>query len=234
MLACIDAEMAQLSTDWQRLLRPIFTQPKHHGLWQALAKEDEQQIFPPPGKRLAAFAACPLSSLSVVILGQDPYHRPGQAEGLSFSVPLGQRIPPSLVNVFKALANDGWAPPGHGHLSAWANQGVLLLNQVLTVRATKANSHARLGWQPLMTEVLQAIQGRPAVAHLLWGAQAQKFAHCVAAEHLLLTAVHPSPLSAHRGFFDCHHFSQANAWLLSKGLSAIDWSAQDSSLMPPQ
>lgn len=162
----------------------------------------------------------------MVILGQDPYHGPGQAEGLSFSVPKGQRIPPSLRNIYKELQRDlGIPPASHGHLAAWARQGVLLLNSVLTVEAGRAGSHAGRGWEAFTDAVIGTIGAldRP-VVFLLWGAYAQRKAPLILSPRaLILTAPHPSPLSAHRGFLGCGHFSAANDFLTAQGASPIDW-----------
>lgn len=226
MPASMAAELAALPADWQALLLPIFNSARHVKLWQALAQEEQQQsVLPPAGKRLNAFALCPLAGLQVVIIGQDPYHGPHQAEGLSFSVSADLPIPPSLRNVYQALVFDGWQPPSSGSLAGWAAQGVLLLNQVLTVRQSQANSHAHLGWQALIAEVIAALQDRPAHAYVLWGAHAQKLAPLIEAKHLLLTGVHPSPLSAYRGFKEQRHFQQLAAWLQAQGLPGVDWSA---------
>ncbi len=187
-------------------------------------------IYPPKAQRLRAMHTLDPHDVKVVILGQDPYHGPGQAEGLSFSVPMGQRIPPSLRNVYKELATDvGFQPPAHGHLAYWAEQGVLLLNAVLTVEQGQANAHQGRGWEIVTDAVIRhlARQEQP-VVFLLWGAYAQKKAALIAAEHgasrhCILRAAHPSPLSAHNGFLGCGHFSKANAFLIEQGLTPIDW-----------
>ncbi len=187
-------------------------------------------IYPPAAQRLRALELLAPSEAKVVILGQDPYHSAGQAEGLAFSVPPRIRIPPSLRNIYKELASDtGFKPPSHGHLAAWAGQGVLLLNAVLTVEAGRPNSHQRRGWETVTDAVIRhlAKQDTP-IAFMLWGANAHKKAGLIAqtdqaARHLILHAAHPSPLSAYNGFFGCQHFSKANAFLKSKGLTPIDW-----------
>lgn len=162
----------------------------------------------------------------VVILGQDPYHGPGQANGLAFSVARGQAIPPSLRNMYREIQSDvGGTPPVHGDLSAWAEQGVLLLNEVLSVAEGKAGSHQGQGWERLTGSVLSALTHRP-VAFLLWGRHARSHAEAIRSlhpGHLILEAPHPSPLSAHRGFFGCGHFSQVNRWLEARGEVAVDW-----------
>lgn len=225
MLASVQAELDGLSLEWQSLLRPILGAPEHAGLWRALAAE-RGPIYPEPGQWLRAFQLCPLARLQVVILGQDPYHGPGQAEGLSFSVPAGVAIPPSLRNILRALVLDEAAhaqPRLHGHLGDWAEQGVLLLNQVWTVRPGQANSHAKLGWQAISSAVLTALATRPAHAYLLWGKAAQALAPFIGEQHLQLHSVHPSPLSAHRGFLLSRPFSQVNQWLLAQGRPGIRW-----------
>ena len=187
-------------------------------------------IYPPPPQRLRAIRTLLPDQVNVVILGQDPYHGPGQAEGLSFSVPVGERIPPSLRNIYKELASDvGFHPPAHGHLAQWAEQGVLLLNAVLTVEQGEANAHQGQGWEVVTDAIIRHLAaGERPIVFLLWGAYAQKKAALIAAEdlaarHLVLRAAHPSPLSAHNGFLGCRHFSQANAFLTRQGRAPIDW-----------
>ena len=196
----------------------------------ATAEEaDGKRIYPPRGARLAALALTPLDAVKVVILGQDPYHGPGQAHGLCFSVQRGVPPPPSLVNIFKELQADlGLPRPTHGDLSSWAQQGVLLLNATLTVEDGLAGSHAGAGWAGVTDAVVAAVAAKPEpCVFLLWGSHAQAKARSVtglaSSPHLILTAPHPSPLSAHRGFLGCRHFSQANAFLAAKGRGAIDW-----------
>lgn len=187
-------------------------------------------MFPPRGQRLRALELTPLDSVKVVILGQDPYHGPGQAHGLSFSVPQGVRQPPSLVNIFKELQSDlGIAPPAHGNLEAWAQQGVLLLNNSLTVESGQAASHAGRGWDAITDAVVAAVAAReePTV-FILWGSHAQAKAARISelregSRHLILRSPHPSPLSSHRGFFGSRPFSKANAFLEEHGRGAIDW-----------
>jgi len=180
------------------------------------------EVFPPRGQELRALELTPFCTVRVVILGQDPYHGPGQAHGLAFSVPAGVKPPPSLRNIFKELA----APPDMSpDLTPWAEQGVLLLNAVLTVQAGQAGSHAGLGWQELTDAVVRALaQGREGLVFLLWGAQARAKAALVdPARHLVLEAAHPSPLSAHRGFLGCGHFTRANEWLTARGQAPVRW-----------
>lgn len=183
---------------------------------------------PRPGRIFAAFDACPLDEVKVVILGQDPYHGPGQANGLCFSVADGQAMPPSLVNIFKEVASDMGRPgemPATGNLERWARQGVLLLNATLTVDEHRAGSHQGQGWERFTDAVVRAINERTeGVVFLLWGSYAIRKGEFIdRSKHLVLTSPHPSPLSAHRGFFGNHHFSQANAWLEAHGRTPIQW-----------
>ena len=184
-------------------------------------------VYPPAADVFNAFKATEFQQVKVVILGQDPYHGAGQAHGLSFSVQAGVAPPPSLVNIYKELADDiaGFQIPAHGCLQHWAEQGVLLLNTVLTVRAGQAHSHAALGWETFTDRVIAMLnQEREGLVFLLWGSHAQKKGAFIdRSRHCVLTAPHPSPLSAYRGFFGCKHFSQANAYLQQQGLAAIDW-----------
>ncbi|WP_427983289.1 uracil-DNA glycosylase [Agarivorans sp.] len=214
---------------WQALFEVEQQQPYYQQLQGRIAAERAagKHIFPPQPQVFAAFEACPLAQVKVVILGQDPYHGEGQAHGLSFSVAKGIKIPPSLRNIYKELASDidGFIIPDHGDLSAWAEQGVLLLNSVLTVEQAKAHSHAKWGWENFTDAVIRAIsQHCEGVVFLLWGAHAQKKGQLVESKkHHLLSSVHPSPLSAHRGFFGCRHFSKTNQLLQAQGKSAINW-----------
>lgn len=183
-------------------------------------------IYPPAAKIFAAFDACPFDKVKVVILGQDPYHGPGQANGLCFSVAPDVAIPRSLVNIFKEIHDDTGAPiPANGDLSRWANQGVLLLNATLTVRAHEAGSHQGHGWEQLTDAAIKALNnGRAGLVFILWGAYAGRKREFIDTDrHLVLSSAHPSPLSASRGFFGNHHFSRANAWLMSHGETPIEW-----------
>jgi len=216
---------------WRAALEPVLSLPESRRLGGFLKAEEAagKQIYPPKGCRLNALALTPLDAVKVVILGQDPYHGPGQAHGLSFSVPRGVRPPPSLVNIFKELSADlGLEMPAHGNLEAWAREGVLLLNNALTVEEGRAGSHQNLGWEAITDAAVAAVAARtePCV-FLLWGSHARKKAERVsglaASRHLVLTAPHPSPLSAHSGFLGCRHFSQANAFLQANGRGAVDW-----------
>lgn len=200
--------------------------------WLGRQEQDGKQVFPPSGSRFRALELTPLDAVKVVILGQDPYHGPGQAHGLSFSVPLGVKMPASLVNIYKELQADLGVPmPSHGNLEHWARQGVLLLNNALTVEAGQAGSHQGKGWDAITDAMVQAVAEReePTV-FLLWGSHAQSKAARIPAlavqtRHLVIRSPHPSPLSAHRGFFGSRPFSRANAFLQERGRGAIDWSA---------
>jgi uracil-DNA glycosylase len=189
-----------------------------------------KSIFPSADRIFAALDATPPDRVRVVVLGQDPYHGPGQAHGLSFSVPRGVPIPPSLRNIYRALDQDlGIAPAAHGDLSAWAEQGVLLLNAVLTVEAGKAGSHQGRGWEQFTDAIVAALNQRATpLVFMLWGKPAQQKGAIIDRDrHCVLEAPHPSPLSAYRGFFDCGHFSAANQFLVAHGLSPIDWRIPD-------
>lgn len=217
---------------WSEALDPVLATPEARRLGGFLKAEEAsgKAIYPPRGVRLAALDLTPLDAVKVVILGQDPYHGPGQAHGLSFSVQPGVRVPPSLVNIYKELHADLGLPiPGHGNLTRWAEQGVLLLNNSLTVEDGKPASHQGKGWEAITDAVVAAVAAKtdPCV-FLLWGSHARKKARNVpglgpGSHHLVLTAPHPSPLSAHTGWFGCRHFSQANAFLESHGRGAVDW-----------
>lgn len=183
-------------------------------------------VYPPAKKIFAAFDACPFHEVKVVIIGQDPYHGPGQANGLCFSVSPDVAIPRSLVNIFKEIQNDLGRPiPSNGDLSRWAQQGVLLLNATLTVRAHNAGSHQGKGWEQLTDAAIKKLSSdRDGIVFILWGAYAGKKAELIdSSRHLILTSVHPSPLSASRGFFGNHHFSSANEYLVKQGKTPIEW-----------
>ncbi|MBO6639371.1 MAG: uracil-DNA glycosylase [Roseitalea sp.] len=220
--------MVKLHESWLTPLQAEFDSPYMADLRQFLVAEKAagKRIFPPGSEWFHALDATPLDQVKVVILGQDPYHGPGQAHGLCFSVRPGVRVPPSLVNIYAEMEDDlGIAPANHGHLESWAKQGVLLLNSVLTVQAHQAASHRGRGWERFTDAVIRLVDARstPAV-FILWGSYAQKKAAFVdRSKHLVLKAPHPSPLSAHNGFFGSKPFSQANAFLEAKGLAPIDW-----------
>jgi uracil-DNA glycosylase len=217
-----------LPQDWQTALQAALTTPETLALQGFLDAElaAGKTIFPPQDAWFRALELTPLDKVRVVILGQDPYHGPGQAHGLCFSVPPGVRPPPSLNNIYKELEGDlGLQRPPHGFLEHWARQGVLLLNSVLTVEMAKAASHSKKGWEPLTDAIIAQVNNKAEpVVFMLWGAYAHKKAANVdKSRHLLLKAAHPSPLSAHNGFLGCKHFSQCNAFLVSNGLPPIDW-----------
>jgi uracil-DNA glycosylase len=218
----------QLHPEWLEALGSEFEQAYMRELKAfLLARKQAGAVIYPPGPQIFnALDSTPLSKVKVVILGQDPYHGPGQAHGLCFSVQPGVRPPPSLLNIFKEIHSDLGLPiPNHGHLQAWAERGVLLLNAVLTVELGQAGSHQGKGWERFTDAVVRAVNERcDNVAFLLWGSHAQKKGAGIDRQrHLVLTAPHPSPLSAHRGFLGCRHFSAANRWLQSRGISALDW-----------
>jgi uracil-DNA glycosylase len=219
----------QLTESWLGQLQGEFSQPYMQKLRAFLAQEKaEGKVIYPPGKDMFnALNATDFDLVKVVILGQDPYHGPKQAHGLCFSVQHGVATPPSLQNIYKELHTDiGMAIPSHGNLQSWAEQGVLLLNATLSVEAGKAGSHQKRGWETFTDKVIEALNdSRQHLVFLLWGSYAQKKGAFIDTEkHLVLKAPHPSPLSAHRGFLGCRHFSQANAYLQSNKITAIDWS----------
>lgn len=219
----------RLEPGWLAQLQSEFTQPYMQRL-KAFLREQKlggKVIFPAGSDYFSAFDHTPIDRVKVVILGQDPYHGPGQAHGLCFSVPAGVRQPPSLLNIFKEIESDlGIAPPAHGCLHHWADQGVLLLNSVLTVESGQAASHQGKGWEEFTDKVIHVLnEQREGLVFMLWGAYAQRKGGFIdGSKHLVLKAPHPSPLSAHRGFLGCRHFSQANAYLESRGEIPIDWS----------
>ena len=221
--------MVKIDPSWYEVLRPQFEAPYFAELKNFLVAERQQYTCYPPGSKIFnAFDSTPFDKVKVVILGQDPYHEPGQAMGLCFSVPQGIQVPPSLVNIITEINADLGVdiPKTSGDLSGWAEQGVLLLNATLTVRAHQAGSHQRHGWEQFTDAAIHELsQRRSGIVFLLWGSYAiAKRALIDASRHLILTAPHPSPLSAYRGFFGCRHFSQANAYLQQQGLAPIDWS----------
>lgn len=213
---------------WDRVLKPLFKQEYMHRL-SAFVQEERKNcaVYPPQDQVFNAFKLTPLEKVKVVILGQDPYHNIGQAHGLSFSVPKGIAHPPSLKNIFSELTADipGFVYPQSGDLTKWAKQGVLLLNATLTVRAHQAGSHQKQGWEVLTDQIIAKISEElEGVVFMLWGAYAQKKSVLIDhRKHLILKAVHPSPLSVYRGFFGSKHFSQANVFLQTKGREAINW-----------
>jgi len=226
----IDTERAvKLNPAWLAHLEGEFNQDYMQSLRQFLRNEKSQgkQIYPPGEQIFSALNTTPLDQVKVVILGQDPYHGPGQAHGLCFSVPPGVVVPPSLKNIFKELKADlGIPTPSHGYLQSWAQQGVLLLNAVLTVEKSMAASHQGKGWEQFTDKVVDVVnQSKEQVVFLLWGSYAQKKGQIIDRKRQhVLQSTHPSPLSAHRGFLGCRHFSQANQYLEKTGQKPIDWS----------
>ena len=217
----------RIEESWRTHLQGEFDKPYFATLTQFVRSEyATRQIFPPGRQIFNAFDLCPYDRVKVVIIGQDPYHDDGQANGLCFSVNPGTPFPPSLQNIFKEISDDLGRPmPTDGDLSRWARQGVLLLNATLTVRAHQAGSHQGKGWEQFTDAVIHELSAhRDHLVFMLWGSYAKaKGAQIDTSRHCILTAAHPSPLSAYRGFFGCHHFSLANAYLTSHGLTPIDW-----------
>ncbi len=223
--------MSAITNDWAEPLSEEFKKPYYAALYQKVKEEyNTQQIFPAAEDVFNAFHLTPLHDVKVVILGQDPYHNVGQAHGLCFSVKPDVDVPPSLVNIYKELKDDlGCSIPNHGYLEKWAKEGVMLLNTVLTVRAHQPNSHQGIGWEEFTNAAIRVLneQDRP-IVYMLWGKPAQsKKKMLTNPKHLILMAPHPSPLSAHRGFFGCKHFSQANEFLEKNGLEPIDWQIEN-------
>ena len=217
----------KIEPGWKEVLKPEFEKPYFEKLAGYVKSEYQLHTVFPPGKEIFnAFNLCPFDQLKVVIIGQDPYHGPGQAHGLCFSVKVGVDFPPSLRNIFKEINADLGSPiPANGDLTRWANQGVLLLNATLTVRAHQAASHQKMGWEAFTDRVILLIsEQKQHVVFLLWGAYAQQKRELIDdSKHLILASVHPSPLSASRGFFGNHHFSKTNQFLESRGLAPIQW-----------
>lgn len=219
--------MTTMPDDWRALLAPVLGTPKIQALDAFVAEERHTQtVYPPEELMYTALRLTPVDAVRVVIIGQDPYHGPGQAHGLAFSVPRGVKPPPSLRNILKELHDDVGCPPSkHGDLASWAAQGVLLLNRVLTVRDGQPGSHAGKGWEAITAEIVHAISARPSPAiFVLWGRPAQTVRPLIdETRHTIIESVHPSPLSAKGGFFGSRPFSQINAALASMGQTPIDW-----------
>ncbi len=217
----------KLGKSWQKILEPEFNKPYIAELEKFLISElNNKVIYPSENEIFNALNLTPFEDVRVVILGQDPYHGPGQAHGLSFSVKPGIPIPPSLKNIYKELARDvGFKPVDHGSLDEWGNQGVLLLNSTLTVEKSHAGSHQKKGWEIFTDRIIEKISEKSSpVVFLLWGSFAQKKGSLINKEkNLVLEAPHPSPLSAYRGFFDCGHFSRSNEYLVENGFREINW-----------
>ncbi|MEN2282304.1 uracil-DNA glycosylase [Algoriphagus sp. SE2] len=217
----------KIEPSWKKVLEQAFQQDSFSKLVLFVKDEySKDKIFPEGKNIFNAFWHCPLDKVKIVILGQDPYHGPGQAHGLSFSVKPGIPFPPSLLNIFKEIKSDlGKDLPPNGDLTRWADQGVFLLNATLTVKAHQAGSHQKKGWEEFTDEVIKTIsREKENVVFMLWGAFAQKKSELIdSTKHYILKAPHPSPLSAHRGFLGCRHFSKSNEYLISKGLTPIEW-----------
>ncbi|WP_312936079.1 uracil-DNA glycosylase [Pseudomonas sp.] len=223
-----DEDRIKLEPTWKAALRDEFDQPYMHQLRAFLRQEHAagKQIYPPGPLIFNALNTTPLPQVKVVILGQDPYHGPGQAHGLCFSVQPGVPTPPSLVNIYKELHRDLNLPiPNHGYLQSWAEQGVLLLNTTMTVERANAASHAKKGWEHFTDRIIEVVSEQcENVVFLLWGAHAQSKQKLIdGTKHLVLKSVHPSPLSAYRGFIGCGHFSRANGFLEQRGITPINW-----------
>ena len=227
--------MAAITGEWKEALKEEYKKPYYRHLYDTITKEYQtKEIYPPKEDIFNAFHCTPLEKVKVVILGQDPYHNTGQAHGLAFSVRPGVEIPPSLVDIFKEIQEEDQKEhdlpfpkplPENGYLKSWADQGVFLLNTVLTVEAHKAHSHKGIGWEEFTDAAIRVLnrQDRP-IVFLLWGRPAQEKKKLLNnPKHLVLTAPHPSPLSAYRGFFGCGHFRQTNAFLINNGISPINW-----------
>ena len=223
--------MAGLTGSWEKAMKPEFSKPYYRKLFLTVNQEYRTAtVYPPAGDIFNAFHFTPLDQVKVVILGQDPYHEPGQAHGLSFSVKPGIEIPPSLVNIYQELHDDlGCYIPDNGYLVKWAKQGVMMLNTVLTVRAHQANSHRNIGWEEFTDAAIRVLadQDRPMV-FILWGRPAQRKADMIYnPKHLVLKSPHPSPLSAYRGFFGSRPFSKTNRYLEETGIEPIDWQIEN-------
>ena len=218
----------KLDPSWLEVVGDEFNQPYMHSL-KAFLKEEKRlgkTIYPAGDLIFNALNTTKLDNVKVVVLGQDPYHGPGQAHGLCFSVLPGVRVPPSLVNIFKEIQQEfGFVPPNHGYLQSWAEQGVLLLNATLTVEQAKAGSHQNKGWETFTDRIVEAVNARcNGVVFMLWGSYAQKKGRVIdSRRHLVLKSVHPSPLSAHRGFLGNGHFKAANDYLMAAGKQTVDW-----------
>ena len=218
----------KLEDSWKRYLNAEFDKEYFINLTELVRQEYQNHLCFPPGRQVFnAFNLCPFNDVKVVIIGQDPYHEPGQAMGLSFSVPVGTTIPPSLVNIFKEIQQDlGHPIPQDGDLTRWCKQGVLLLNATLTVRAHEANSHQKLGWSQFTDAAINALSDhRKGLVYMLWGSYARSKRYLInQQQNLILESVHPSPLSANRGgWFGQHQFSRCNAYLESKGITPVNW-----------
>ncbi len=217
--------MLKVGNEWDEVLKDEYEKPYYRALMQKVDEEYANfTVYPPKCLVYSAMARVPYDKVKVVILGQDPYHGEGQANGMAFAVEKGVKLPPSLVNIFKEIEDDLGVKVNGSTLTGWAEQGVLLLNTVLTVRASSPQSHSAYGWQSFTDEVISLLSKRETpMVFMLWGANAWKKKPLIASHHKILESVHPSPLSAYRGWFGCKHFSKANEFLLQNGLDPIDW-----------
>lgn len=225
------SDQIQIEESWKNVLSKEFQQDYFSNIKTFILNEKllGKQVFPPGKLMFNAFNLCPFNKVKVVIIGQDPYHGLGQAHGLSFSVPLGVKIPPSLQNIYKELEQDlGIEVPKHGNLTSWALQGVLLLNAVLSVNSGEPASHKAAGWENFTNAVIHHLsEKRTNLVFILWGKFAQDKALLIdQSKHLILKAAHPSPFSAYQGFLGCKHFSKTNEFLISRGISPVDWSVK--------
>lgn len=223
--------MSALTNDWGKALSKEFKKPYYLKLYNTVVSEySKTTVYPPSDEIFTAFNLTDINDVKVLILGQDPYHEPGQAHGLSFSVKPGVSIPPSLLNIYKELEDElSLYIPNNGYLEKWANQGVLMLNTVLTVRAHNANSHKGIGWEEFTDAAIMALNelDKP-IVYMLWGSNARSKAKMLNnKKQLVLEAPHPSPLSSYRGFFGCNHFIKCNEFLKANGLSEIDWQIEN-------
>lgn len=225
----ITRALDQAAPDWRKLLAPELDKAYMHDLARFLMQEQASHPVYPPENEIFTALRLPPDDIRVVILGQDPYHGAGQAHGLAFSVRRGVKIPPSLRNIYKEVFGAGGPVPFHGDLTGWARQGVLLLNTSLTVRHAAAGSHQKRGWEKFTDAVIRIVSDQvDAAVFMLWGSPAQKKATLIdTSRHLILNAPHPSPLSAHRGFLGCGHFTRANDWLVTHGRKPVDWAKLD-------
>lgn len=218
--------MIKITKNWANILKSEFEKPYFKKIQEYLENEYQKyDVYPSMDNIFAALNLVKFEDVKVVILGQDPYHEPGQAHGLSFSVLDGVALPPSLVNIYKEIESDlGIKCEKSGNLTRWAKQGVLLLNTTLTVRKGQANSHSEIGWKIFTHEIIKALSKREKpIVFMLWGSHAQSYAPEIERQHLVLKAPHPSPLSSYRGFFGCKHFSKANNFLIENHITPIDW-----------
>lgn len=221
--------MQVIGNSWDEVLEKEYEKPYFAELTSAVDKEyAKKTVYPPKPEIYSAFKSVPYDDVKVVILGQDPYHGAGQANGMAFAVGKGVPLPPSLVNIFKEIESDTGVKPQGSTLTGWAKQGVLLLNTVLTVRSGEPQSHSGLGWQRFTDAVISSLSAREKpMVFMLWGANAVNKKPLIGMSHLILESVHPSPLSAYRGFFGCKHFSKANAFLTEHGMMPVDWAYVD-------